>query len=279
MSLGERIKFIVNASRPPLVLLFSTIILAGTMSVAEFSLFALPISIFYSFILSLLAFSLNDYFDKEIDKLNGKKGGIKGEIIDKSWKITYVKFIVILCSLTLFLTLPFLSSSSRLSIIALYGLSFLYSVPPIRLKSVPIIDAFANGVGVFLLFSLGTGIMGGNFSDILPAAYWGSLIFMPIDAMGSCPDIPADKSQDISTSGTLLGWKGCSIWFLSAVVSSMALQSWDPVPLLGHFYALFFGVSVYVKQEKSFFYDFIRYTFLLFTIPGVIWLLFQLGIV
>jgi 4-hydroxybenzoate polyprenyltransferase len=277
--IDDRIAFVLNLMRPPLFAVFVGIMMAGTVSVQGFNLAVIPVGLFYSVLLFFIAFSINDFFDRKIDQKIGLKGGIKGEIVQEEWQKDIIKYGNIFSILLLITSLPFVNNLVRFSVISYVSLGLIYSVPPIRLKAVPILDAVANGIGVFLFFAIGTGLMGGNFSDIIPAAYLGALMFMPIDAMGSCPDKEADESEGIRTSATLLGWKGTSAWFLAAVTFSLLAADWSYLIKLGHLAALGYGLTIFITSSEKVFYK-LTMTGLIAGLPlGAVWMAFKIGLI
>jgi len=94
-------------------------------------------------------FILNQYFDREEDK----KNAIKSSLPVASGKVTpRTALILSLSLLTLCLFLVFLVDMSLLPLFLVYlALWTAYSVPPFRLKAVPIMDFIVSGIGAGLL--------------------------------------------------------------------------------------------------------------------------------
>ena len=114
------------------------------------------------FIVTLFAFSfatasifiLNQYFDCEEDQ----KNIIKSSLPVASGKVTPRKALILsLALITLCLFLVFLVDMSLLSLFLVYfALWTAYSVPPFRLKAVPVMDFIVSGIGAgFLPFLIG----------------------------------------------------------------------------------------------------------------------------
>ena len=109
------------------------------------------------FIVAFFAFSfatasmfiLNQYFDREEDQ----KNAIKSSLPIASGKVTPQTALILSLSLiTLCLFLVLLVDMSLLSLFLVFlALWTAYSVPPFRLKAVPVMDFIASGVGAGLL--------------------------------------------------------------------------------------------------------------------------------
>jgi len=115
-------------------------------------------------IVVLLAFSfatasifiLNQYFDREEDRENAMKSSLP---VASGRMAPRIALIFSLLLITLCLSLVFLVDVSLVSLFLVYLVLWTaYSVPPFRLKSVPIIDFIASGIGAGLLpFLIGVG--------------------------------------------------------------------------------------------------------------------------
>lgn len=115
------------------------------------------IAVFFAFLSATASiFILNQYFDREEDRQNTVKSSLpvaSGKIAPQTALILSF-FLITLC---LLLVSIFVTSLATLFIFYL-ALWTAYSVPPFRLKSVPIIDFIASGIGAGLLpFLIGVG--------------------------------------------------------------------------------------------------------------------------
>jgi 4-hydroxybenzoate polyprenyltransferase len=115
------------------------------------------IAVFFAFLSATASiFILNQYFDREEDRQNILKSSLpvaSGKIAPQTALI--LSFLLI--TLCLLLVSVFAASLATLFIFYL-ALWTAYSVPPLRLKSVPIIDFIASGIGAGLLpFLIGVG--------------------------------------------------------------------------------------------------------------------------
>ena len=101
-------------------------------------------------------FILNQYFDREEDRRNILKSNLpvaSGKIAPRAALVLSLSLIV-LC-----LLLVSIVAASLTTLFLLYlALWTAYSIPPFRLKSVPIVDFIASGIGAgFLPFLIGVG--------------------------------------------------------------------------------------------------------------------------
>jgi len=171
---------------------------------------------FFLLFANLLIYGVNDIFDYETDVLNSKKQDYETIVAPENRQKLW---LVILLT-----TLPFLiltAFQNLLAILAMFGFLFFsifYSAPPIRAKTIPLIDSIFNILyvfpGIFGYFLLG----GTNLSweIVLAGAFW----VMAMHAFSAVPDIDSDQAAGFKTVATLFGGKGtlifCAILYLSA---------------------------------------------------------------
>ncbi|MDH5362564.1 MAG: UbiA prenyltransferase family protein [Aigarchaeota archaeon] len=126
-------------------------------------LFELPpferaVIVFFAFSLATASiFVLNQYFDREADRENNAKSTLpvaSGRITPRRALILSLT-LVILCFI-----LVFVVDFHLLPLFLVYlGLCTAYSAPPLRLKTVPIVDFAVSGIGAGLLpFLIGLGV-------------------------------------------------------------------------------------------------------------------------
>ncbi|MCW3980683.1 MAG: UbiA family prenyltransferase [Candidatus Bathyarchaeota archaeon] len=128
----------------------------------------------HHFILVLFAFSLatasifilNQYFDRKDDQANTLKSGLpvaSGKITPR--KALIVSFMLIISCLML---VVFIDAGLALLFIVYLIFGAAYSAPPLRLKTVPIVDFIVSGVGAgFMPFMMGLELNGKLGSNIL----------------------------------------------------------------------------------------------------------------
>ena len=135
-------------------------VLFGVLSIER------TIIVLFAFFLSTASvFVLNQYFDREEDQ----KNEIKSKLPVASGRITPRMTLIYFFSLVILsLILVCIANINVLSLFIIYlGLSIAYSTPPLRLKSVPIVDFIVSGIGAgFLPFIMGSGLSNKLISNI-----------------------------------------------------------------------------------------------------------------
>lgn len=171
---------------------------------------------FFLVFANLLIYGINDIFDYETDVLNAKKQDyetlVTPERRSKLW------LAILLTTLPFLILTAFQNLSAILAIIGFLFFSIFYSAPPIRAKTIPVIDSIFNILyifpGIFAYFLLG----GTNlpWEIVLAGTCW----VMAMHAYSAVPDIDADQAAGFKTVATLLGGKGtlifCAVLYLSA---------------------------------------------------------------
>jgi lycopene elongase/hydratase (dihydrobisanhydrobacterioruberin-forming) len=157
---------------------------------------------YFFFPANIFIYGINDYWDQKTDELNPKKG-TKEEKLTKKKKKSLKKIIwaSIIFSFALFFVLDFVAI---LLLVIFLFLSYFYSAPPLRFKSIPFVDFSSN-----MLY-----IMPGIFGYYLSAGALPPLIlilagYFHIAAMhlfSAIPDIKYDKKANVKTTATIIGY-------------------------------------------------------------------------
>jgi len=171
-------------------------------------------------------FWINYIFDKDVDIKAGKDLSFFKYISTREMFFASI-FVFLICSIILLIFVNILSFLLGFSI---FVLGFLYSAPPIRLKTRPPFDVFANGLGGSFAFLLGWSV-----SDISLnfTAFIGSIVIGL--AVGShyffytSFDIETDNECNVKTSCTMLGFDnslsiGIVIFFIAFLFSFFYLD-------------------------------------------------------
>lgn len=146
-------------------------------------------------------FVLNQYFDREADRENEVKSNLpvaSGRITPRKTLI-FSFLLVISC-----LILVFMANVHVLPLFIVYlGLWTAYSIPPFRLKSVPVADFAISGIGAgFLPFLIGGGLTDKLISNI-PSIMLGAMPLMLIHCGGhiiqAVGDYEADRKIGVHT--------------------------------------------------------------------------------
>jgi 4-hydroxybenzoate polyprenyltransferase len=224
----EALETVLRVPRPVLTVMILVGMAAGTASVGGLNLENLALAVFLSVTSCYSVFGINDYYDRETDEANERKGGIQGEVAAGE-KQEVVKYSAVLGTLLFLGSAILFSGLARYAVLGITVFSLAYSVPPVKLKGRPPLDSISNGFWVFSVFAAGVGLGGGNFSSIIPGAYWFSAIVAGAHAVASLPDIEADREAGIKTTGMLLGWRPTVSVLLAIILSSFLFVNWSTV--------------------------------------------------
>jgi 4-hydroxybenzoate polyprenyltransferase len=179
----------------------------------------------FSLPLGFVLFGVNDVFDYESDRLNPRKNTLFGTTLPKPLHSVVLKTSIFLSILIFGFSLI---TGNWLNIICTgLGLifAFLYSVPPLRLKTKPPLDILSNIVGFFSLFLAGFSY-GGTFLDFFRIIGWtniwvGVFLLFAIGVQSSLADYHEDLLAGDKTIAVRLGRPG-SI-FVSSLMYFVAL--------------------------------------------------------
>ena len=176
-------------------------ILAGAASTGKITPVIAFKSILLSVVTSFVASAPNDYFDADIDADVERKKITGSYVQDKNLGRKVAVSSVLLAVLTAFI----MDSYARFSLLSIVVLSVLYSVPPFRFKGRAPLDSICNGLGAFFVFGIGVGLTGGGFEQVIPGAYWFTLIVTGVHGISAIPDMEQDRKEGLRTLPMLLG--------------------------------------------------------------------------
>lgn len=200
-------------------------ILAGAASISQLDSGIILKSFLYSILVNFIASAPNDYFDRRIDSNNSRKNYFGNKVEKKNIALTVTTLSLILG----FLVALFASSYQGLSLLFVTLISILYSVPPVRLKGRAPLDLISNSIGVFLIFSIGVGVAGGTFSQVIPGAYWFSLILGGFHSILAIFDIEEDKKEDLITTPILIGRKPTVILTQIIILTALIFEQFSKI--------------------------------------------------
>lgn len=199
---------------------------------------------------NLLIYGINDLFDYETDILNAKKQGYEAVLAPSLWSSTW-SWILALNAPFVIMAPWLLPPTAVLALLAFLFFGLGYSVPPLRAKTKPFLDAFFNILYVFpALVSFG-------FVGLPPLVLViaGTCWCMAMHAFSAVPDIKADTAAGIATVATVLGKTKTITFCLFLYLLSGAL-SFQYLGLLavalGSAYALLMLASLKSDEAKLF---------------------------
>jgi 4-hydroxybenzoate polyprenyltransferase len=254
MAVLENILLLLRASRPVAswpagMLLF---LIGYYVSGAAFSpLMLLHVPIFL--LLPLVVFGLNDAYDYETDRLSGRKNSlIEGYVLSRGKRL----FILRACYLSAIILVLFSFATGNPTRIAAITagvlLAFAYSVPPIRLKSIPIADSLSNALATAIVLLLGFSF-GGTLTEFPPKLAVASLIMAGIHAVGAAMDYLADKKAGIQTIATKYGKRFAAVFSMLLTSIILAFSGISSMPLNVFFWLwLLVSLAAFIKPQERF---------------------------
>ncbi len=202
-------------------------IVAAPNQVFSFRLLAL--GLFFTVPANLLIYGFNDVFDYETDKHNSKKQGYE-QLLSPDHRQGVLRILTLMGMLGLLLVLPpSVPQAVKWAMTGFYFFGLGYSVPPIRAKTKPFLDAYFNVLYVFpALVSYGL-LTGGSYPALqlfLAGMFWCAAMH----AFSAIPDIRADQKAKIKTIATVLGKQNtlifCAFNYAAAAILSYQYLGW-----------------------------------------------------
>jgi lycopene elongase/hydratase (flavuxanthin-forming) len=155
---------------------------------------------------NLLLYGVNDLFDFESDRHNPRKGGfIEGGLIPPRDARALWSAIALL-TLPLLLLIAWLTPAAALAIALSGAVALAYSLPPLRLKEVPGLDALTASLA-FVLPAVTGAILAGASPGHLPWLYLFAFLIWGVasQALGAIQDVPYDRTAHIQSIAAWLG--------------------------------------------------------------------------
>ncbi len=245
---------IIKTSRPLFGLNHISLFLFGATSSANFyfSTKLLPVFFLLFFVFSLFIYALNDFYDQKSDSLNPRKGGQLGITHSKKTAkklLTWTNWSIFA---SLLISLVFLPIKAFLVLLTTGFFLYFYSAPPLRFKSIPILDILTGG----LIYAAGISITGYLYfeNSLFPFnqipnnvvfVIFGSIIFQ---AMALMIDYLPDKKQGIKTSAVYFGQNRLIIF--CAILMPIAAYLLKSNPLLFYPFILSTPLTIlYLNQS------------------------------
>ncbi len=216
----QKFLILLKISRPPLWIALPLVFCMGlaygqrglTDSSFRFTSLIILQMFMLSFPICLFTFGLNDIYDYASDQSNPRKNGVEGIIL----KIRYHRMVKIAA---LAVGIVFLSVSAATANLAnvyfsvtLLCLSYVYSVPPWRLKIRPPFDVVSAGIlGFFAPFALGYSFV--DDATALPLhAYYFTCCVMGFHAFSTIMDYDVDKRSGDRTFAVAYGKRAAALF-------------------------------------------------------------------
>lgn len=225
-SAESRIGYLFWLSRPRYWHYLGSPVLLGLIYAADsvgelLSIPSLAFALYFLIPGNVFLYGVNDAFDVDTDEHNPKKASEGKEMMFQ--EDTSVVGAIVLSGVLAVGFLGITDSETVLLLVATWLLlSVEYSAPPLRLKSIPLVDSLSNGLyvipGIAAYVSLA-----GEFPPLTAiVAFW--MWTMGYHTFAAIPDIEPDRKANVRTLATVLGerwslaycgvlWLGASIVF------------------------------------------------------------------
>jgi len=213
MNTKNKFLLLLKTSRPifwivlPLIFLISLFI-----SGAELSILSIIQLLALSFPYCIFLYGINDVYDYESDKLNPRKNLVEGIKLEKKHhgfikQVSYYIMGGLLVSSLLTFNL-----TNIIGMVLLLFFSYFYSAPPLRLKVLPPLDSFANGMLYIYAPALLGFSFGGSFLEFPIKAYFVIACGIGFHALSTIPDYTVDKKVGDKTFAIVYGKRSAAIF-------------------------------------------------------------------
>jgi len=206
--------------------------------------------------LGAYVFGINDLYDIKSDEANPRRSGhLWGSKVtekDRGWIISASILVVALIMLSTLVTL----NPVHILVTALFlPFPFLYSAPPIRLKSRPILDSLTNATYTYGPFAMGYSLSG-TLGFLNPGMILFALVFSAAHAIGTIMDLEGDRKAGIRTFASVLGSRPAAafavfILALNLPFSYMMMESMFALIVIYTLASLFVLVKPTPKMAKN----------------------------
>ncbi len=175
---------------------------------------------------NLFLYGVNDYFDRDADVFNQKKGTMeyRFKLADENFLSGLIKICVFISIIFILFLQPFLA---KLTAALFTFLSYFYSATPLRFKTKPIIDSVSNVLYILpgIIGYLQTSTTHPPVSIIIGLWCW----VMAMHLFSAIPDINSDKKANILTTAVYLG-KSKSLLLCTFLWSVFFLNIYSLIP-------------------------------------------------
>jgi 4-hydroxybenzoate polyprenyltransferase len=176
---------------------------------------------------NLLLYGVNDYFDRDTDALNPKKGDRENRLRDAQAR-TLRRALAAVLAATVLAAAPSTDATLYALWAAFVGLSAAYSAPPLRLKARPLVDSASN-----VLYGL-PGVIGYYQSSgtLPPAAVMLAVLLWTagMHLFSAVPDIACDREAGVRTTAVALGYRGSLLLCAALWAAALAAGAASVVP-------------------------------------------------
>jgi len=218
----EELKVLIKTSRPiSWIILPSIFVAAFTISGAQWSYMATAQLILLSFPYSLYMYGINDIYDFKSDKMNPRKNSVQGIKLNPKYHQLIKKFSAAAVLLLFISSLFTLNPYNIFAVILGTLITYIYSVPPFRIKNRPPFDSIINGVGYVIVPAILGTSFGGTLLDVPAKFYFIALSAAGIHAFTTILDYTVDKKAGDTTFAIAFGKRTAAVFALSTFIITL----------------------------------------------------------
>ncbi|MBI5227193.1 UbiA family prenyltransferase [Candidatus Micrarchaeota archaeon] len=250
-NLFSLIKKVLIISRPvawvPITLSYLLGIFVSSGTITAFSIGE---AILLSFPFCFYTYGINDIYDSETDKTNTrKKNPLWGQLLEQK-DISWVRTLaIVFAAVILLVAISSQNITHILATLILLVFVYVYSAPPIRLKSRPLLDSLSNSIYALGPFAIGYSLSGG-FGFLRPDFVLFALAFSGIHALGTIADMIEDKKAKITTFALALGPRIAAVFaaltFIASIPFAFSVMKSASIVL-----ALYAVLSLYIAMMPN----------------------------
>lgn len=200
--------------------------------------------------LGIYVFGVNDLFDMDSDRANPRrKGSIWGARIEPSDR-GWIAPLSALCVIAIFASAAASGNALHMLVVALFlPFPYIYSAPPLRLKSVPVLDSLTNATYTYAPFAMGYSLSG-SLGFLSPGMVLFSLVFSAAHAIGTIMDLQGDRKAGIRTFAAALGGRKAAL-FASAILLANLPFLYHAMKSMFIVMLAYFASSLYVLASPT----------------------------
>jgi lycopene elongase/hydratase (dihydrobisanhydrobacterioruberin-forming) len=218
----EKLLRMIRISRPvfwlvaPAAYLFG--VDAGGSAISALVLFQ---AFMLTFPMGVYVFGINDLHDIDTDRANprrkGEFWGAKVDASDRKW--IYPASIMVVAAM---LASALFSPSPLQVAVAMFFLPFpfLYSAPPARIKSRPVLDSLSNAAYTFAPYAMGFSLSG-SLAFLSPQMLLFSLVFSAAHAIGTIMDLDGDRRAGIRSFAAACGPRAAALFAVIILAANL----------------------------------------------------------
>lgn len=181
-------------------------------------------AVFFLFPYNLLLYGVNDLYDFESDRRNPRKGGIVEGGVVPPGHARQLWFAIGFSTLPLLAAIAVIDPAGAAALVLTAMVALAYSVPPLRVKEIPGLDALAAAFAFVLPAVCGAVIAGATPAGFPWLYLWAFLAWgLASQALGAIQDVRYDRGAHIRSIATVFGERATAVLALSGYLTAVAL--------------------------------------------------------